>query len=165
MPIVLKLIILFVGLLVAQILVLSNIQFLGFINPYIYLLFILSLPARMPRFIVLLLGFALGLVVDAFSNTMGMHAFATTLLAYARHFVTNLFISLDEGSNPMPSFRSFGVGAYVKYVVTLVFLHHAALFILESFSFQHVWLILLKVIFSTIVSVLVILGLNSFERK
>jgi rod shape-determining protein MreD len=158
-------ILLFIVLVLAQVLVLNNIQFLGFINPYIYILFILSLPVRLPRWIILLLAFALGLIIDTFSNTLGMHAAATVLVAFSRSFVIKLFTSIDEGNNPTPSFHSFGVGAYVKYVLVLVFLHHAALFFLEAFSFSHFWLVLFKTLLSSSITILIILGLKSFKRK
>ena len=82
-------------LVLIQVLALNNIQFLGFLNPYIYILFILSLPVKLPNWITLLLAFVLGLTIDAFSNTMGMHAFATVLVAFLRGGIINLFISID----------------------------------------------------------------------
>jgi rod shape-determining protein MreD len=158
-------ILLFVSLVLIQVLVLNNIQFLGFVNPYIYVLFILSLPARTPRWLVLVLSFILGLTIDTFSNTLGMHAAASVLAAYARSFIIKLFTSIDEGNNPIPSFHSFGVGAYVKYVVVLVVLQHSALFFLESFSFMNFWLVLFKISLSSAITILLILGLKSFNRK
>lgn len=155
----------FIVLVLAQVLALNNIQFLGFINPYIYILFILLLPVRLPRWILLLLAFGLGLIIDAFSNTMGMHAFATVLIAFFRSGVIKLFTSIEEGNNPTPSFYTFGVGAYVKYVVIMVLLHHSALFILESFSFNHLWIVTFKILLSSLVTILLILGIRSFNKK
>lgn len=155
----------FIVLVLAQVLALNNIQFLGFINPYIYILFILLLPVRLPRWILLLLAFGLGLIIDAFSNTMGMHAFATVLIAFFRSGIIKLFTSIEEGNNPTPSFYTFGVGAYVKYVVIMVLLHHSALFILESFSFNHLWIVTFKILLSSLVTILLILGIRSFNKK
>ncbi|MBP6609915.1 MAG: rod shape-determining protein MreD [Paludibacter sp.] len=156
---------LFFVLVLMQVLVLNNIQFLGFVNPYIYVLFILSLPARTPRWFVLILGFILGLAIDTFSNTLGMHTAATVLIAYARSFVIKLFTSIDEGNNPIPSFHSFGVGAYVKYTFVMVVLHHSSLFFLESFSFSNFWLVFFKIILSSAITILIILGLKSLNRR
>ena len=156
---------LFFVLVLMQVLVLNNIQFLGFVNPYIYVLFILSLPARTPRWFVLILGFILGLAIDTFSNTLGMHTAATVLVAYARSFVIKLFTSIDEGNNPIPSFHSFGVGAYVKYTFVMVVLHHSSLFFLESFSFSNFWLVFFKIILSSAITILIILGLKSLNRR
>lgn len=155
----------FVLLVLVQVLVLNNIQFLGFLNPYIYILFILSLPVKLPRWICLILAFILGLTIDTFSNTMGMHAFATVLAAFIRNNAINLFTTIDEGNNPTPSFYTFGVGAYVKYVVSVVLVHHVSLFLIEAFSFNHFWILLLKITLSTVVTILIILGIQSLKRK
>ncbi len=81
----------FVLLVLFQVLALNNIQFLGFINPYIYILFIIALPVKTPRWLSLILAFILGLTLDIFSNTLGMHAFATVLIAFLRNGIINLF--------------------------------------------------------------------------
>ena len=130
-------IVLFIVLVLSQVLILNNIQFLGFLNPYIYVLFVMSLPVKFPRWATLLLAFGLGLTIDVFANTLGMHAFATVLMAFAMPLITKLIINIEEGSNPMPSFRTFGLAVYVKYVFLLVFIHHITLFLLESFGFNN----------------------------
>jgi len=165
MPTVLQNIFRFIILVLVQVLVLNNIQFLGYINPYLYILFILALPVQMPRWASLLLAFALGLTIDIFSNTPGTHASATVLIAFIRNGVINLFTSLDEGNNPTPSFYTFGVGAYIKYVVFLVLIHHAILFFLEAFSFAHFWIMFAKIILSSFVTILMILGIQSLNKK
>jgi rod shape-determining protein MreD len=165
MLIVVQNIISFILLVLVQVLALNNIQFLGYINPYIYILFILSLPVRLPQWITLLLGFVLGLTIDTFSNTMGTHAFATVLIAFLRNGIIKLFTAIEEGNNPVPSFHTFGVGAYVKYVILMTLVHHTTLFFLEAFSFSLFWVVFFKVILSSIVTILIILGIRSFYRK
>ena len=155
----------FILLVLVQVLVLNNIQFLGYINPYIYILFILSLPVRLPQWITLILAFILGLTIDMFSNTMGTHAFATVMIAYFRNPVIKLFTSVEEGVNPIPSFYSFGVSPYIKYVVLLVLIHHTTLFFIEAFSFAHFWVVFFKIILSSIVSIILLLGIRSFYKK
>ena len=165
MPVVLQNIIRFILLVLFQVLVLSNIQFLGYINPYLYILIILALPVQMPRWLTLILAFGLGLIIDTFTNTMGLHAFATVLVAFLRNGIIKLFTSIEEGNNPTPSFYSFGVSAYVKYVVVLVLIHHSTLLMLEAFSFVNFGITLIKIILSTAVTVLMILGIQSLSKK
>lgn len=155
----------FIILVLIQVLALNNIQFLGFINPYIYILFILSLPVKFPRWLSLILAFILGLSIDIFSNTIGIHTFATVLIAFFRNGIIKLFTSIEEGSNPVPSFYSFGVGSYIKYVVFMVLLHHSTLFLLEAFSFNNFWMTVLRILFSSFITILLILGIRSFNRK
>jgi len=108
MKMVLQNIVSFIVLVLVQVLVLNNIHFMGYINPYIYILFILLLPVRFSRHFTLILAFVLGLIIDAFSNTYGMHAFSTVLIAFLRPFAVNLFANIEEDTNPTPSFNSFG---------------------------------------------------------
>lgn len=165
MPTVLQNIIRFILLVLVQVLVLNNIQFLGYINPYLYILFILALPVQMPRWATLLLAFGLGLIIDTFSNTIGMHAFATVLMAFLRNGIIKLFTSIEEGNNPTPSFYTFGVSAYVKYMVVLVLIHHTTLFLLEAFSFTNFGITVAKIILSSFVTILMILGIQSLSKK
>jgi rod shape-determining protein MreD len=120
---------------------------------------------RTPRWFGLLLAFGLGLTIDMFSNTGGMHTFATVLVAFLRNGTIKLFTAIEEGNNPTPSFYTFGVSAYVKYVVLMVFVHHTALFILEAFSLSHFWIMLAKILLSSLVTILLILGIQSLNKK
>jgi len=165
MPTVLQNIFRFVLLVLFQVLVLNNIQFLGYINPYLYILFILALPVQLPRWFLLIMAFVLGLTIDAFSNTIGMHAFATVFVAFFREGIIKLFTNIEEGNNPTPSFHTFGVSAYIKYVVLMVIIHHTTLFILEAFSFSNFWIMLAKIILSSFVTILLILGIQSIKTK
>jgi rod shape-determining protein MreD len=165
MAVALQNILRFIFLILLQVFILDNIQFMGYINPMIYVLFILSLPVRFPKWALLILAFIMGLIIDVFSNTAGMHSFALVFAAFLRTPVINIFTSIDEGSNPTPSFHTFGVSAYVKYVVILVLIHHFILFFIESFSFLHLTLLIPKIIFSSTVTILLILGLQSFKSK
>ncbi|HNX12344.1 MAG TPA: rod shape-determining protein MreD [Paludibacteraceae bacterium] len=165
MAVALQNILRFIFLILLQVFILDNIQFMGYINPMIYVLFILSLPVRFPKWALLILAFIMGLIIDVFSNTAGMHSFALVFAAFLRTPVINIFTSIDEGSNPTPSFHTFGVSAYVKYVVILVLIHHFILFFIESFSFLHLTLLIPKIIISSTVTILLILGLQSFKSK
>jgi rod shape-determining protein MreD len=165
MPTVLQNIFRFVLLVLFQVLVLNNIQFLGYINPYLYILFILVLPVQLPRWFLLILAFVLGLTIDIFSNTIGMHAFATVFVAFFREGIIKLFTNIEEGNNPTPSFHTFGVSAFIKYVVLMVIIHYSLLFILEAFSFSNFWIMLTKIILSSLVSITLILGIQSIKTK
>ena len=154
----------FVILVLLQVLLLNNIQFLGYINPYLYVLFIIALPVQTPRWFTLILAFMLGLTIDTFSNTLGMHAFATVLIAFLRNGIIKLFATIDEGNSPTPSFHAFGVGAYIKYVIAMVFIHHSALFFLEAFTLVSFWVVLGKLLLSAIVTILLITSIQSLKK-
>jgi rod shape-determining protein MreD len=113
----------------------------------------------------LILAFVLGLIIDAFSNTYGIHAFSTVLIAFLRPFAINLFTNIEEDTNPIPSFNSFGVFAFSKYVITLVFIHHASFFLLEIFSFTAFGYTLLRIVLNTLITTAILLGICAVKRE
>ena len=155
----------FILLVFVQVFVLNNIQLWGYLNPYLYVLFILALPVRLPQWIELLLAFVLGLTIDMFSNTMGLHAFATVFLAFFRYPVIKLFAETEEGANPIPSFHTFGIAGYLKYVVTLVIIHHFVLFLLEAFTFTNISALFLKALLSSLVTGLLIVAVQLLKKE
>jgi rod shape-determining protein MreD len=85
----------FVLLILLQVLLFNNIQFSGYINPYIYVMFILLLPVEIPAWLMLLLSFATGVIIDYFSGSPGVHSSATVLAG----FVRPLHVSNNTGSS------------------------------------------------------------------
>lgn len=154
----------FLLLVIVQVLFLNNLQF-SYCTPYIYILFILSLPVACPRWLDLIAGFVLGLTIDMFSNTLGMHTFACVLIAYLRYFTIKLFISEENRITNIPSFHSFGVMPYVKYVVLLTVAHHTVLLALEAMTFVNWWITLLRIIISSAVSIAIIIALQFVKRN
>lgn len=140
-------------LLLLQLLVLNNINFLGYVNPFVYLLIILLIPYRISRWMLLLIGFTLGLAVDYFSNTLGLHASASLVLAYFRPVILNRwrFKSVQD-IHGVPDIRNTSLEWFVVYTLIAVFLHHFILFTLETFTFRHFWLTILRIVLSTAVS-------------
>ncbi len=151
-------IIYFVVLVLLQLLVFNNIEFSGYINPYIYTLYILLLPFTTPRIVLLLLGFMLGIVIDLFLGTPGVHSSATVFMAFSRPSVMRLY-SPREGyqTGTNPRLTQFGMEWFVKYTVTLVLIHHFALFYLEVFSLNHFFNTLLRAFLSSLLTSLIII--------
>ena len=72
----------FILLLAAQIVIFNNMNFLGYINPYPYILFLILYPVNGNKYGILAAGFFLGIIMDMFSNSGGVHAAAGVVLAY-----------------------------------------------------------------------------------
>ena len=155
----------FILLILVQVWVLNNIQFLGYINPYIYILFILALPVKLNRWIVLLLAFATGMCIDMFSDTLGLHTFATVLIGFLRAPVLKLVASYEDNVNFEPSFHTIGVAGYVKYAIALVLIHHFTLFYMEAFTFTHFWITFYRALLSSAVTILLIFGVQLLKRN
>ncbi|MGQ8338437.1 rod shape-determining protein MreD [Sunxiuqinia sp. A32] len=148
----------FIILVVIQVILLNNIQFSGYVNPYMYVLFILLLPFETPRYLILILGFLLGLVIDVFSNTPGIHASATTFLAFLRPQVISLISSRDSIEvDSSPRVKSMGMRWFWRYALILVFGHHLFLFFIEVFTFSGFIHTLLRSLLSTGFTFIIIL--------
>lgn len=134
---ILKHIAVVIALVLIQVLVLNYFQVGGTVTPYLYILFILSLPASTPRALMLVIGFFLGLTIDIFTNTLGIHASATVFMAFCRPYVLQLIKIKDDTDRVLtPSLSLLGFTEYFTYASILVLLHHVFLFSVESFSFH-----------------------------
>jgi rod shape-determining protein MreD len=148
----------FITLVLIQILIFNHIQLSGYINPYIYILFILLLPFETPGWLLLVLGFLLGISIDFFSDTLGMHTIATTLMAFLRPFVLDIIAPRDgyeTGTKPRISF--YGLSWFSRYAAILTVIHHFVLFYIEIFHFGGFFSTLLRVILSSAVTLFLII--------
>lgn len=157
----------FLVLVAVQVLILNNLQLNGVFNPYIYPLFILLLPINTPNWLLLLLGFGTGITIDLFSNTMGMHAAATTLLAFMRPQVLKLIRpSGDYQPEDKPTLGYMGFRWFITYISLLIIVHHLCFFFLETLGFPQIIFILTKIIVSTLLSIsLIVVSEYLFIRK
>jgi len=157
MNIILKNTIRFIVLVLIQVAILNNIQVSGFLNPYMYVLFILLLPFETPNWLLLSLSFLLGFSVDIFSGTLGMHASACVFMGYIRPYVLN-YLSLRDGYEigTYPGISYYGFAWFFKYALVLVIAHHSFLFIIEAFSFSNFSETMVRIIFSSFFSLTLI---------
>lgn len=147
---VLPYIVRFIVLLFLQVLLFNNIDFLGYVNPYIYLIFFLDLPISFKTSYSMLLGFVMGLIIDIFANTMGVHTFACVLLCFVRKsWINLLFTSFNTQQDSLNPVR-VGWPSYLKYTVGLIALHHLTIYMLEAFSFYAFGYTFLRIIINTI---------------
>jgi len=152
----LKYAMMFILLVLIQILILNQVQLSGYINPYMYILFILLLPVNTPAYAMLMLAFLLGITIDIFSNSMGIHASASVLIAYVRPFVIRSVSVRDEEMDNYPGLMQTKFPWFFKYTAVLVIIHHFILFYLEVFSFSGFFITFLRVLLSSIFSIFII---------
>lgn len=162
----LQIVFLFVSLLLLQVLVLNNIRFLGYVNPYLYIVFVFSYPIRNNRFPFLILAFILGLLIDAFSDSGGINAFATLFIAYIRLFFIKTIFKKTTSEYQSFSLRLESFDKVFNYVVTLTFIHHFILFLLVNFGFKNFTNVLLNTFLSSVFTlILYFLGRFIFTKK
>lgn len=156
----------FIVLVLIQVFILNNIQLGGFVNPYFYVLFILILPFETPNWLLLIIALFLGLTIDLFSNTLGMHSSATVFMAFLRPHVLKI-ISPRDGyeSETLPQLRFYGTSWYLRYAFILVFSHHLFLFYIEVFKLSNFFATFVRVILNTIFTLVLILISQYFFRK
>jgi rod shape-determining protein MreD len=155
----------FILFVLAQVLLFNNIQFSGYVNPYVYIMFILLLPIEIPAALTLLLSFVIGISIDFYSGSAGMHAFASTFAGFVRPFVLRS-ISPHDGYNPraQPSMFNYGFRWFLLYAVLIVFVHHTALFFIETFRVIDFLKTFTRIIISSVFSLTFIMIIE-FYRK
>lgn len=154
-------------LVLVQVLIFNHIDFMGDINPYIYILFIILFPAKNNRTLFVFIAFLLGFFVDVFSDSGGVHAAACVTIAYIRP----IFLKFSFGTvydYQSIKFNHTDISSRFSYFAALIVVHHLILFSLEIFNISKVLLILQKTLFSgifTIILCLMMTVLFSPKRK
>jgi len=155
----------FIVLILFQVLLFNNIQFSGYINPYVYIMLILLLPVEISPWLLLLISFFTGLTIDFFSGTPGVHAAATVFAGFLRPNILRLFSPRDGYEvGAMPSMYIYGFRWFLFYTVTMVLIHHFVLFYIEVFRFTDFFRTLLRVLLSSLFSVVFII-IAEYYRK
>ena len=155
----------FIGLVLLQVLILNNVHIAGYATPFLYIYLILKFESDTPRNALMLWAFFLGLAVDVFSDTPGMNAAATVLLAFLRPTFLRLFVPRDTLDTLVPAIRTMGILPFLKYLVASVLIHDGLLLTLEFFSFAHIGTLLLRIAASTLLTVTCIMAVEGIRKK
>lgn len=151
----------FVFLVLTQVFLVNQID-LGIFNSYIsiavYVSFLLTFPTKVPKYFTMIVALVLGVVMDMFLNTDGIHASSCLFLALVRPYLLRRI----QTANPLENVQELTVYSediqkYVLYCMLLVGSFFFWLFLIEEFSLFALPIILLKTILSTIVTTLLII--------
>lgn len=148
--------IIFIVLVLTQVLFLNQVQFSGFANPYIYILFVMLLPINSQKYVVLISAFLLGLSIDIFSNTLGIHAFATVFVAFIRPLIIGLITNREEDMSDYPGLKQNGLVWFLYYSTLMVLIHHSVFFFVEVFTFANFLETISRILISSVFSIFVI---------
>lgn len=155
----------FVVVVLVQVLICNHIDFLGYINPLVYIYFILLFPLNTNRSLFLVIAFALGLTIDMFSDTGGAHAAATLIIAYIRPFVLRFAFGVSYEHQSV-KIENTAFGQRMVYIIILTLIHHFFVFLLEFFNISNILLVLRNTLFFGIFTILIItLSITFFSRK
>ncbi|MAB57294.1 MAG: rod shape-determining protein MreD [Aequorivita sp.] len=145
----------FVVLVFLQVLLLNNVNLAGYINPYLYILFIILYPLDGNKGLLIFLSFLLGLSIDIFEDSGGVHAAACAFIAYIRPLVLKYSFGVSYEYNSV-KIRKADPMERLTYIASLVLMHHFVMFSLEIFSFKHILLLLKSTLFSGLFTIVVI---------
>lgn len=137
----------FILLVAIQIIIVNKVQLFGYSSPYLYLLFIIGFPLNINRNLLIILGFILGICIDIWSNSGGVHAGATVLIAYLRPYILKFSFGVSYEHNNIKLVHA-EFKQQIVYLFSMVFIHHFTLFTLENFSTN----LLLQTLESTLVT-------------
>lgn len=158
----------FVTLIILQIAVFKNIGYYNLAALFPYILIILLFPTGISNFFLFLLALLTGLTVDAFYDSIGVHAAACVALAWFRIFFHKITLEVEEQQSfQTPSWGNMGFKWFSTYLLLGTLVHHFVLFFIEVFSFQNILYTLASIFFSSLFTVVVILiiSLITYNRK
>ena len=147
---------LFFAFVAVQVLVLGHVHLFHVATPLFYVYFVLLMPRNLPKWASLLWSFAMGLVLDIFSNTFGVAAASMTLIGAIQPYYFELFLPRDSADNIVPKLSTIGLLKYTYYAVPLVLFYCLVFYTLEMFSFYNALQWVLCVVGSTAVTLLLV---------
>ena len=147
-----------------QALVLNQILFSAYINPFLYVILIISLPLKTPKWFLLFYAFLLGFFIDLFSGSLGFHSTATILIAFFKPFISKITIPHNIlGDTDEITLKKIGNKAFITFSLFLILIHNSCLFIIEHLSFNLA--IAGKILASSIVTLIIVLIAQLFHQK
>ena len=155
----------YIVVMMLQVLLFDQLQLLGVCHPYIYILCLLMMPITLPHSLDMIIGAVVGLIMDIFCNSLGVHTAACILLMFIRPYLLGAIVNDKDRLNEQISLRTIGMEALIKYVVILVLVHHLAVFSLAAWSWSHIGFVLAETVVSGLITGLVIIGYNALVYK
>lgn len=149
-------------LVIVQVTVLNRVCLFGVAVPLAFIYVILRLPLTLSREWLYTIAFALGFVIDVFSDTSGVNSLSCLIMAALRRPVLHLYFPRDdELSDPFPSISSLGLLIYFKYALSLSAIYCTLAFTLETITLFNIWHLLECIVASTALTTLILIGIDS----
>ena len=148
-------------LMLAQV-VCNKILIFNLAMPMVFIYILLRMPITWHNNICLTIAFFLGLMVDIFNNTPGMHALACIVLVGLRRSVFNAYVPREtELTDPFPSVKTLGTAVYLKYMTTLVLIYCTVVFFVQVFTLRDFTLTLARIGASSLLTAIIFFGLDT----
>ena len=157
--------VMFFALFLAQVLILNHVHLLGVGTPLLYVYFAITFRRNFPKWLVLVSCFLLGLLIDVFSNTPGLAASTMTLVALAQTYLIELVAPRDSAEDLEASAKVLGASKFVTLSALLTLLYCLVFFALEAFNFFDVLLWLARSVISFVLTMVLILAVESVRSR
>jgi rod shape-determining protein MreD len=144
----------FILLLLVQIIIFNNMNFLGYVSPFPYILFVILYPVNGNKYGLLLTSFLLGIILDVFSNSGGIHAAASIILAYYRPYIFKFSFGVSYEYQTV-KLNDVLTPERFSFILISVLIHHIVLFVLETFKISFFWDTLVRIILSTTFTIII----------
>ena len=155
----------YIVVMLLQVLLFDQLQLWGVCHPYIYVLCLLMMPITLPHSMDMMIGAAIGLVMDVFCNSLGIHMAACVLLMLIRPYLLGVIVNDKDRLNEQINLRTIGWEALIRYTVILVLVHHLTTFTLAAWNWNYIGFVLIETAVSSAVTILVVLGYNALKYK
>ena len=129
-----------------------------------YILFLINLPTRTPRWAEMLIGVGVGMMMDIWHSSLGIHMAACVALTFVRPILLTNAIQDIERIKDNLSIQNIGPAEYTKCAVLLTVLHHFIVLSLEMWNIHMWWMVLLQTLVSSAMTLCVILGYEYLKR-
>ena len=157
--------IMFVVLALVQVLVLNYVWLFNLATPLLYVFFVITFQRNSAKGEVLVWCFMLGLVIDLFSNTPGMASGSMTLIGLLQPYLLELFVPRDSPENMEVSVVTLGIGKFCTFSLILTLIYSLLFFALEAFNFFEWQMWLLRAVCSTLLTMVLMLAIESVRSK
>ncbi len=155
----------YILVMMLQVLLFDQLQLWGVCHPYIYILCLLMMPITLPHNAEMVIGAVVGLIMDVFCNSLGIHTASCILLMFIRPYLIGAVVNDKDRLNEQISLRSIGMEALIKYVAIMVVVHHLTVFMLAAWSWHHLGFVLLETVVSSAITILVIIAYNFLKYR
>lgn len=147
-----------------QLIMFNNVNFLGFINPWIYIILIIIIPQSIKDNYLIIIAFLIGLLLDSLFSTSGINTISLISVAWLRNYILKkIFSGKNYDKKKFISIKNNGFNLYLKYVTLMVLIHHGILILVDYINFIKISEIIIKTILSSIVSIIIIMCFSFFN--
>jgi hypothetical protein len=103
-----------------------------------------------------------GLLIDSFYNSAGVHALASVLMVYSRAFLLKLMLPASGyEATTQPTLSNLGWKRFSVFALILIGIHHTALFLSDAGSTMLFFVAMRKAVFSTLLTYAIVLVTQS----